>query len=65
MKLLRSLDFWASLYLLIGVIAFGHCWARSNWTKDEKDMGLRAAASFGAAIGWPLYVSTKLWEVKP
>ncbi len=65
MKLLRQLEFWTALYVVIAVIAFGHCWSRSNWSERDKDTGFQFMASAGAAIGWPLYVSTKLWEVNP
>jgi len=50
-----------ALYILIGVLSFGHSFNR-DWTPQEKESGGQLLASMASGALWPLYVSVVLFE---
>ena len=53
--------FLVTLYVLGGILAFGHCWNR-DYSHLNYSMEARVWASTAAGLGWPLYVSTVVFE---
>jgi len=50
-----------ALYVLIGVLSFGHSWNR-EWLPREKESGGQLLASMASGALWPLYVSVVIFE---
>ena len=56
------LNIGAIVYILIGILTFGHSFNHINWTENVKVTGGRDLGAFGCGLGWPLYWSVQLFE---
>jgi hypothetical protein len=54
----KIITFCLVIYMLIGVVTFGHCWNKNEFRYNDQQV----LASGASAVLWPIYISVKLWE---